>query len=543
MFTIEKAMKLPAMKGTKLIAGERGKNRPVKWVTTIEIIEDISRFHEGELVVTTGYGLADHPAYATTLIALIESGKLSGIAFYSGFYINNVPEEIVNAAEEQGLPLIEIPSTINFSTITKAIVEQIGNEQMNYLEDSLAIHKEMTKWALNNGGLKEALQKISLLTDASLFVFDDLGDLQAFENIHSDKITVIGKKLIVDNVEQDMALFFTNAGNSGVYQQSSFRLFPSKIESGSFTYGYLLAAKEKKAWKEMNEMIMDHAATLVGIQLVKQYAVEETKVSLQGELVEEILLKEKVDEAKAVKRGKRLGFDLTKTHAVLLFQIINDDNDPEKNSQWSNHLHYVVAQTLSKQQRQRILLAKVNTLYALIEADWRKKAAEKRELISIAAAIHERWSRQFPVPLMIGIGNCYAGLDQLSQSAKDSEYAVQYAPLLVKESNIVHIDDLGFYQLLIRMQEAGLSLKDFYESYLGDLLGKKQSRTDLVATAEAYLVHNCNIQRTAASLYIHRHTLKYRLMQIEKRTGLDLQSHDDRMNLHLAILAYKFYRL
>ncbi len=59
-------------------------------------------------------------------------------------------------------------------------------------------------------------------------------------------------------------------------------------------------------------------------------------------------------------------------------------------------------------------------------------------------------------------------------------------------------------------------------------------------TLETYLALNQNKQQTAAALFVHRHTLKYRLNRIEKITGLQLQNPNHRILLQLAIYIYKF---
>ncbi|BBP87610.1 hypothetical protein BsIDN1_12280 [Bacillus safensis] len=46
-------------------------------------------------------------------------------------------------------------------------------------------------------------------------------------------------------------------------------------------------------------------------------------------------------------------------------------------------------------------------------------------------------------------------------------------------------------------------------------------------------------KKSAGELFIHRHTLSYRLKQIETRTGCSLKSTDDRMKLQLSIMAYR----
>ncbi|MBU9711305.1 PucR family transcriptional regulator [Evansella tamaricis] len=544
MLTIYEAMQLPALRGTKLIGGLQGKENPIKWVTTIEIIEDITRFQDGEFVVTTGFGLMDNPVYRLRLIELIRLKKLSGLALYTGFYIETIPENIIKEADKVHLPLIEIPNSINFSTITKAIVEQIGNKQMRLLQDSLKIHKEMTKLAVNNDGLEEVLEKLSPLTETSLCVFDDVGQLLALKNIHFQEMYVEESWIIIDGQKHDLTNLFQSGNDKSInlIQWGDIYCFLSPIKSDYFTYGFLLAIQKKQVWSEMDDIIMDHVSTLIGIELVKQYAIEETRVRLQGELVEEILMRDHLNKETAIKRGKKLGFDLTKSHAVLFFKF-TPNGTTQEDRDWGNHLYYIVAKLLSSTNRQYILLPKVNELYSLIEVDLSEKIIEKDKMKQLADQILHRWCHHFKEKIMIGIGNAYQEINDVAASAKEAESAVKYAPLLLKEASVIHFEELGFYQMLIRMYDSGISLQAFYETYLGNLIQNKQHRTDLILTLETFLAHNCNIQQTAANLYIHRHTLKYRLSQIEKRTGFTLQSPDDRMNLHLAILAYKFVQL
>ncbi|WP_179298782.1 PucR family transcriptional regulator [Evansella halocellulosilytica] len=542
MLTIHEALLLPALKGTKLLAGSQGIDRAIKWVTTIEIIEDISRFQTGEFIVTTGYGLNSNKRYEERLLELIRANRLSGIAFYTGFYIEEIPERFVFEANKRSMPLIEIPKTINFSTITKAIVEQIGNEQMRLLEDSLNIHKEMTKLALSNGGLEEILNKLSPLTDSSLFVFDDLGQLISCHNIHSDLLSCNDKSMTIESETRDInELLQENefGGKNKTFKWKSFYCFHTPIKAESFTYGYLVAFHKKNVWAEMDNIIMEHVSTLIGIELVKQYAIEETKVRLRGELLEEILMKDQINSEAAIKRGKKLGFNLSAPHQAVFFKVIHH-KDELVDSDWSNHLHYIVSQTFSTTGYQHILLPKIDALFALIEIPDEDEQHMKIDGKQFLKNLQERWHYHFRERLIIGIGRLYTSVQQFSLSAKEAEYAVQYSHLLLDESSVIHYDDLGFYQMLIQMKESGISLKQFYESHLNGLINQKHHRTDLILTLETYLTNNCHIQQTAAHLYIHRHTLKYRLSQIEKRTGVNLQSPNERMNLHLAILAYKF---
>jgi len=153
-------------------------------------------------------------------------------------------------------------------------------------------------------------------------------------------------------------------------------------------------------------------------------------------------------------------------------------------------------------------------------------------------------NRFFPRnPIVIGIGRTYDHIDRIAESAKEADYAVTLRELLPNLAPVTHYDELGMYHLLLTLREKGVELRDLYEDHLSSFLNGDKRNRELLITLETYLHHNQNMQQTANHLYIHRHTLKYRLIQIEKKTGLCLDSPDDRMKLHLAVLAHKLVQL
>ncbi|TMW73518.1 PucR family transcriptional regulator [Alteribacter natronophilus] len=543
MLTIKEAMELPVMNQTKLIAGKAGLNNPIKWVTTVELIEDITRFQEGEFLITTGYGLDTGSEYKKRLLHLIETGKLAGIALYTGFYIKEVPGEVSLAAEQAGLPLIEIPTSINFSAVTKAILEQLANRQIRLLEASLSIHKEMTKLALGNEGLQHVLEKLSELTSSSMFVFDEMYSLSASNVRHSD-VRVSSNTVFFREEPFNLREFMTISEKTKDdpflrYTWHGFPSFLTPVKSGEFIYGYLLMIHEKNHSSEMDEVILEHVSTLIGIEFVKKHAIEETRVRLQGELLEEILRKENLDVHTATRRALRLGFDLSGRQAVIHVKVQGSPRTVEQKD-WGKHLYYIVSAQLRKAGIQFLLLPKTNALAALVEVKKNETADEKHLLKDICKQIHTHWASRENSSLAIGIGRTYEDITRLSESGTQAEHAITYSGLLMNKPEIVHFDELGFYHLLIQLEASGLELEDYYRQYLGDLTSGERHRTDLLLTLETYLSQNCHIQQTASMLFIHRHTLKYRLQQIERKTGLSMHHAQDRLNLQLALMAYRF---
>lgn len=69
-----------------------------------------------------------------------------------------------------------------------------------------------------------------------------------------------------------------------------------------------------------------------------------------------------------------------------------------------------------------------------------------------------------------------------------------------------------------------------------------QYRTQLVETLDTYLQCDASVSVTAARLYAHRHTIRYRLGRVRELTGLDVDSLDDRERLALGLRALRMFR-
>lgn len=395
-FTVHEALTLPVMDSALLLAGSNGLSNEIKWVTIVEVIEDINRFQDGEFLITTGYGLNENSTHFLKLLAM---KKLSGVAIYSGFYLERIPKVFIEVAHKNDLPLIELPTSLNFSTVTKSILQQIVNKQI----------------------------------------------------------------------------------------------------------------------EEENK---------------------ETERRLQDEFFEEIMNQNFHSTAMILNRGKELGYNLSLPQAILQIKLEEylENDDFKKNMEL---LFHHLQRVMEKEERQFIVKSRLDRLIMLSEIQATKKRSLKQDSLELAQKISESWKLKHPkTPIIIGVGRTYTHVNQISDSTNEAKYAVDLSGLLLVRKEIIHYEDLATFHLLLQMKEMGVSLQTFYEEKIGGILPVKPG-VNLIETLEGYFRNNLNLQATATQLFIHRHTLKYRLNQIEKKLGCNLNSADERLALHLAIAAYK----
>src|SRR5213078_5041430 len=106
---------------------------------------------------------------------------------------------------------------------------------------------------------------------------------------------------------------------------------------------------------------------------------------------------------------------------------------------------------------------------------------------------------------------------------------------------LLAFEDTGAYRLLLpAMSEDPGELERFYQETLAPLAAyDEQYETDLVNTVETYLENDGNVAQTAATLFTHRHTVRYRLERVKELTGHDIGSSEGREKLSLGLKAMR----
>ncbi|MET0859604.1 MAG: helix-turn-helix domain-containing protein [Microbacterium sp.] len=102
--------------------------------------------------------------------------------------------------------------------------------------------------------------------------------------------------------------------------------------------------------------------------------------------------------------------------------------------------------------------------------------------------------------------------------------------------------DLGVERILALEGNAS-EIDRLIDDWLGDLMSYDDGHgTDLVHTLATYLDLGGKYDDTAQALSVHRNTLRYRLGRISEISGHDLTDVDTKLNLHLALRAWRLRR-
>ena len=134
--------------------------------------------------------------------------------------------------------------------------------------------------------------------------------------------------------------------------------------------------------------------------------------------------------------------------------------------------------------------------------------------------------------LLAGVGAARPDLAQARPSWQEARLATRVVEAVPALRPIGTWPELGVYRLLACGPQRALAAAVLDPAVLRLL---EHRDADLQQTAVTYLDSGGSVQRTAATLNVHRQTVYHRLQRIERVTGLDLSHGDQRLLLHLGL--------
>lgn len=144
-----------------------------------------------------------------------------------------------------------------------------------------------------------------------------------------------------------------------------------------------------------------------------------------------------------------------------------------------------------------------------------------------------RTKRRMPeVKIYVGAGSKVQDIVNLKTAYLRAKSAVTMA--MRTDKDIIHFDDMGIYRLLYSVSDQQM-LDDMWKIPLKPLIEyDEKHNSNYVDVLENYLKYNGSIQAMAEAMYTHRNTIIYRVTNIKKLLGCELDNTQERFQFQLA---------
>ena len=157
----------------------------------------------------------------------------------------------------------------------------------------------------------------------------------------------------------------------------------------------------------------------------------------------------------------------------------------------------------------------------------------RKDFDEIVEGMISRTKRRMPeVHISVGAGSKVVDIANLRTAYQRAKAAVNMAQHMNRD--MVHFDEMGIYRLLYSVSDKAI-LKEMSEDLLQPLLTyDAKHNSNYVEVLEKYLEYNGSIQAVAEAMYTHRNTIIYRVTNIKKLLGIELDTTEERFQYQMA---------
>lgn len=528
-------------------AGEDRLDVPVRWAHVSELADPVPYMEGGELLLITALQLdAEDPDVMRRYVKRLVGAGVVGLGFAVGVNYDEIPKALVDAAEEEGLPLLEVPRRTPFLAISKAVSAAIAADQYRAVTAGFAAQRELTKQALNDGpeGLLSALagqvDGWAALYDASGAVVATapewagrraariIPDVERLRERPAPASSVVGGE---DRVELHSlgtgrrpraALAVGTAAALGTAERyavhSAIALLTLTTERSRS-----LHAAEQRIGAAVLRMLLagqpEHARTVAG--------------DLYGELLDapfRLILAESASASAA--RAHADGHARVAAAKPSKAPVVVPD---PTNGDPLGGLAEIVESAAARSGESVLVVPDGERLVVLaVDGGAAVTACGEYAAALDAARIA---TREQPVgdedELVVGL-SAPAGPIAAAAAYKQAEQALSVARR--RGRSLVEHEELAAGSVLPLLADD--AVRAFADGLLRPLNEHDATgRGDLVASLRAWLSRHGQWDAAAADLGVHRHTLRYRMRRVEEILGRSLDDPDVRMELWLALKA------
>lgn len=174
MATLRRLVNAPGL-GLHVLAGGQALDRTVSWVAVSELADPTPHLEGAELLLTTGVGRVFDPTSAGAYVRRLVDAGVSGLGFGVGISHELVPETLVRAADQAGLPLVEVDRPTPFIAVGKELADLLAAERGERARRELAGMQALTSAAVGPGGARDVMSRLARVVGGWAVLLDPRG--------------------------------------------------------------------------------------------------------------------------------------------------------------------------------------------------------------------------------------------------------------------------------------------------------------------------------------------------------------------------------
>ena len=482
---------LTRMSGLSLVGQPPNKalERHVQNVNVMDLADPARYLLPNEFVLTNGLWLEQTSAH--DWVARVAQAGASALGVGLGDAVPVAPQELLDACEAQGLPLVLVAADVSFASIAEAVAATLADDTARALRRQLAAARNLLRAAVDEHAY------VALATQ----IHRETGLSAAFVSAHGDILSAIGTRPRARDIIEASTAFREHRLPASAGNGSAFPV-PNTSGRGSL----LLIGSPIHELADSTRLAIEQAAAYAVVADQRRFEHQSVLDALTAEVIE-LLGTGDLGEQQLKARLITLGF----ARPTELTVVVGEDRPALRNA-------------LNAVEGTAALAIGAGVIEAFLQAD----AVD--ELIDSTAALVRFWGDEPRFGHATG-----------AATVRDLRIALAVARAAFRRAET---DSLGPTAGTTETTNVLLTAIDpaLRKAHADNLLSAvlewdRKHGGDLVSTLRAFLDNDGRFRETASTLGIHVNTLKHRLARIKTLTGRDVDRTADRVDLWIALSA------
>ncbi|MCL6573203.1 MAG: PucR family transcriptional regulator ligand-binding domain-containing protein [Bacillus sp. (in: Bacteria)] len=560
LLKVKDLLDIKAIDGLKLVAGEKGLNNKISIVNIIENPDAFDWLSPNELLLSTGYIFKDNEELQNRIIKEISEINCAGLVVKMKRYFDKLPQNMIDQANELGLPLLELPFEYTLSKVISIINEKASGRYDLLNRKTLDMHNLFFRITLEGGGIEKISSMLSETINNPIIFVDRNWKLLHFTE-HKDnpvpltncldlvKDRPVFKKSFIDSVTKDISEMKKSIKRIYNLEGMEIKCRILPVAVSSYIYGYIVVWETVRELTEFDYIILEQASTILALERIKAKEIEEVKLKIRQDFFDD-LLTGKITSSDTIQTL----CDLHGLNANYMYHciVINIESDEV------GHYADMVVKKVELENKARKCVKMVydyshlangdltcfyrnNRIILLIGQNEQRLPISTNSAKQLANNIYEVLNKQVNnTTFLIGIGRQYSPISSIHKSFSEAHEAIRLKQKFDHNGGVSHFEDHAVYHFL-DSNIKDLELEDFFIKHLGKVYEHDQIQgTSYISTLENYFINNHNISETAKAMYLHRNTLIYRIEKIKEILNCELKNSEELLQIQLAL---KIFRL
>jgi purine catabolism regulator len=490
-----------------LCGGPEAAAREVRGAHAVEVDAPARWLGKDWIMLTTGVRLRANVEAQRALVPQLEAGGASALGFGVGLGFKRVPRALVEVAREHSFPVFEVPYETPFREIIHFVDSSLTGAEEHVFRRLTALQRYLVD-ALRTPEPEHAMvDRLARFLDASVVLLSADG-----------KPEIIAGKPPVDDLLREVraeppGLVELEVG--GWYAVAT----PVVTRADQSARWLVLASPRRGFIGKLAKPAAEATAPLLAAMAKLSDVVRDQEQAVKAALLEEALEPvEARDTLPLAARAAAFGLDFSRPARLVVIRPHPRLADPRRPPDLSRLRRELVSE-LEHPHIPHLAYKRADSVAALVQGG-------EQEVRTALAVVSEALPH-----VVIGIGRAVTAIVEAHHSLRDAELAVDRGGLDPERRIMAFEDfDLGTFMVSeIPPERLGPKVEE--------ILSVLRANAPLHEALSAYFAHDLDIAATAASLHMHRNSLRYRLARAEQVLGRSLKQPSTIAAVYIALVA------